>query len=99
MEGEAGSMSTQVFLGKYFLKLSELSNGRGDGDSAELEKTAVDWLIKASRQGSDEATVLLKVSVERSQGNVLQQQNFQGQEVFIFADLFHLMNYMYIVMV
>ena len=80
-QGEAGSMSAQVFLGKYFLKLSELSNGGGDGDSAELEKTAVDWLIKASRQGSDEATVLLKVSVERSQGNVCSSGMFTSRSV------------------
>ena len=68
-------MSAQVFLGKYFLQLSELNNGRGDGDSAETEKMAVGWLIKASRQGSDEATVLLRVSVERSQGNVFHLMN------------------------
>ncbi|KAI0227480.1 hypothetical protein LSAT2_022003 [Lamellibrachia satsuma] len=60
-DAEAGSISAQVFLGKYFLKCYELSNGRGDANSAEQEKMAVDWLIKASRQGNEEATNLLKV--------------------------------------
>ena len=68
-DAETGSISAQVFLGKHFLKCSELSNGRDDADSAEQEKMAVDWLIKASRQGNEEATNLLKVCEKTQKGN------------------------------
>ena len=80
-DAEAGSISAQVFLGKYFLKCSELSNGRGDADSAEQETMAVDWLIKASRQGSEEATDLLKICVERNIGNYTNSILHHLQEV------------------
>ena len=70
-DAEAGSIPAQVFLGKYFLKCSELSNGRGDADSTEKETTAVNWLIKASKQGSEEATDLLIICIDRSIGNPL----------------------------
>ena len=68
-DAEAGSIPAQVFLGKYFLKCSELSNGSGDADSTEKEMMAVNWLIKASKQGSEEATDLLIICVKRSIGN------------------------------
>jgi len=50
-----GDEKAQLALGSHYLSLAE--NESTDGTNAVL---AVEWLIKASRQGSEEATERLK---------------------------------------
>ncbi|XP_041366241.1 wolframin-like [Gigantopelta aegis] len=59
-EAENGSEESQVFLAKYFLQLAD------SGIDTEENKTqALDWLIQASKQGSEDATDVLKKYVDR----------------------------------
>ncbi|XP_067649362.1 wolframin-like isoform X2 [Haliotis asinina] len=59
-DANTGSEEHQLKLGKHFLSLadSDIERERNAG-------LALDWLIRASKQGSEEATVLLKSCVQR----------------------------------
>lgn len=54
IEADNGSEKHQAILGQYYYKKAEAGV-----QPEENGKLAVDWLVKASKQGSDEATALL----------------------------------------
>ena len=60
---QKGSENDQVFLGAHYLKLADAGI-----KPEENGKKAVDWLIKASKQGNEEATKLLQECVNKEIG-------------------------------
>ena len=62
-QAEHGTEESQIYLAKYFIRLAD------SGISTEENKTqALDWLISASKQGSEEATDLLRKYVDCGMG-------------------------------
>jgi TPR repeat protein len=65
-QAQDGDEKAQLALGLHFFSLAESENS--DGSHARL---AVEWLVKASRQGSDMATERLKDCQRRNIGRIL----------------------------
>ncbi len=65
-EAEAGVTDKQNLLGKYSLHIYEVS--KTGPEATEHARTAVDWLSRASRQGDEEATELLRHCLEEEIG-------------------------------
>ena len=63
-----GKEDQQLLLGRYYLRLADLAE---DDDSAKHAKQGVDWLVKSSKQGNEEATSLLRECLENKQGKYL----------------------------
>ena len=58
-----GSAQHQLFLGRHYYNLSKA--GQNPDENARV---AVDWLVKASKQGDAEATALLKTCLQEDKG-------------------------------
>lgn len=62
-KGKGGDEEAQLKIGKHYLRLAEVEDSAG-----ENAKQSVTWLIKASRQGNQEATTLLNECLQKKLG-------------------------------
>jgi len=63
IDANAGDERAQLLLGQHYLKLAEF-----DKDPQPTAKLAVSFLIKSSKQGSDDATKLLADCLKKELG-------------------------------
>ena len=60
-----GDEKSQVLLGEHYLKLADSGT---DENRQKYGKTAVTWLIEASKQGNEKADELLKKCLQTKTG-------------------------------
>lgn len=63
-----GDVESQFKVGQYYLKLADTSDEK---QRQEYGKTAIHWLVEASRQGDDNATDELRTCLDNETGIIV----------------------------